>query len=705
MNGNSFSDSLHKSVDGILPEIARLKSETDTAIYDSIVKEFTGLKDVFKAVKWFKFFDVSAALMKYFAKLYELKIEPNRIQDDIEEILLFLNELKQIREENSEAGVYNHNKLRLKYQLYDFSKIPSPADIKKEEKPKQKIMDDPAVVKMVKTELSELVDSLENHYNELARNPGNEEKIRTIFRVIHTIKGNSATIGFTALNKIAHEFEFMLGRIRDKHLNVSDAVLSLCYSSMDFFKALLNAPEINDSAFMKSYDSILHSIQDIVSGKSINSSVETVSIQSVNAVSSAQSESILRVPMHRIDSVINWSGELHLALLQTREDIKKLEALNKELKKLKESYSSFDENYIRLDSVADKYNEITSSIEKRYNLTTQIGYEIRTRLMDVRMVTLKGLFDRFPRIVRDTAKSLNKEVDLEISGSEMNVDKKILEELSDPMMHIIRNAVDHGIDLPEERKKKNKSSKGHLSVKAERHGSEIIITVSDDGEGFNIEKIKAKAVEKKLAAEDDVKLMNPDEVVQLIFLPGFSTKDTVTDISGRGVGLDVVMQNVQKLKGTVRAYANKAGGSSFEIKVPLSLATEQVLYIESSGQKYAVPMNQIRKMDKISGDLLEKIGSNISYFTEGSYFSVKFLNTMLDSSSVITDSSEDRIISVLVMKYYPVAFIVDKILKKEEIVVKSLPENLDSLDYFSGVTIDMNGKPVLILNIPRLVKL
>lgn len=454
---------------------------------------------------------------------------------------------------------------------------------------------------------------------------------------------------------------------------------------------------------------MIYLIQVCLRGESGVTTSKEVKVESLTTHSNPnQSDKYVRVAMDKLDSIMNWSGELHLTLIQKKEIFKQFANLNLEFKnlvdKINDSVNKTNEvnhDYsLNISQLKDRYFQITSDLEDKLNLTSQISSEIRNGLISTRMVSLNSLWSRFPRVVRDLAKSLGKEVNLEMKNGELEIDKKILEEISDPMMHLVRNSVDHGIETKLQRKQKGKSEVGTLTISASKSGSEIHIKVVDDGGGFDLEKIKTKAITKGLKKKEDLENLSESEVIQLIFLPGFSTKDLVTDISGRGVGLDVVLQNTKNLKGTVTAAQNHIAGSTFTIIIPVSLSMENVLYIQTGSDKYAIPLTHIRATEKIEIHSIEKMGDDKFIQRFGNYFLVKSLNSILHPSKKNIESNTEKL-SILIMKNSLIAFTVDKILKKEEIVIKPLPKEISALAYFSGTTIDQNGNAVLILNLSK----
>ncbi len=688
----------------ILSSISLLEKNQDFES-EKLILLIDELKNEFKVFKWFKVFDLLNAILKFFKKVSELKISTSLIQSELTELKEFFLEFTKIKPNQTEVEFYNHNPLRLKYQLYDFKKL-SEQNFKKETIG-DKIAEDPKIVEMVTSEITEILDGLENEFVELEKNPSDEEQIAKIFRAVHTIKGNSATIGLTDMNSLSHEFESLLSKLRDKSLIVSDLMIDISYKSLDLLKNLLRYKGQISKERKSEISDMIYLIQVCIRGEASSTTSKEIKLESTTT-QITQQDKYVRVAMDKLDSIMNWSGELHLTLIQKKEIFKQFSNLNLEFKNIvdKINDSTNKMNGTNLDyslyvsQLKDRYFQIASDLEDKLNLTSQISSEIRNGLISTRMVSLNSLWGRFPRVVRDLAKFLEKEVNLEMKNGELEIDKKILEEISDPMMHLVRNAVDHGIENKTLRKQKGKSETGSLTISANKSGSEIHIQVMDDGGGFDLEKIKTKAIAKGLKKQEDLENLKESEIIQLIFLPGFSTKEVVTDVSGRGVGLDVVLQNAKNLKGTVSASRNTMGGSTFTIIIPVSLSMENVLYVQSGGDKYAIPLTHIRATEKIELNSIEKMGEDQFIQRLGNYFLVKSLSSILHPGTKIAETNSEKL-NVLIMKNSLIAFTVDNILKKEEIVIKPLPKEISSLNYFSGTTIDQNGNAVLILNLSK----
>jgi len=343
----------------------------------------------------------------------------------------------------------------------------------------------------------------------------------------------------------------------------------------------------------------------------------------------------------------------------------------------------------------------------------RVSREIQQSVLEIRMVQIKTVFSKFPRMLRDLAKKSGKEIQLKIHGEDTEIDKSIIEEIGDPLIHLIRNSADHGIEMPEEREKAGKPRVGTVTLRAMHEGNNVVVEIEDDGKGIDAEIIKAKALEKGLITEEKAESMTESEIIDLIFAAGFSTAAKVTDISGRGVGMDVVRSNIRKLNGSVSVKTEKGKGSVFTIKLPLTLAIIDALMIQTGGQVFAMPGVSVEETLNVPLDDISFIGGRKTINLRGRVLNIVTLNKLLKLES---DDKED--ISKMIAKgrnTYPVVVvhaagkhlgvIVDKFLRRQEIVIKPLAPYLASLPGLSGATIMGDGKVVLILDPLELVHL
>jgi two-component system chemotaxis sensor kinase CheA len=391
----------------------------------------------------------------------------------------------------------------------------------------------------------------------------------------------------------------------------------------------------------------------------------------------ATSTETIRIDVSRVENLMNLSGELVLG----RNRLEQITA-----------------NLLSGDLSKDNLKELEET-------TSQIDFitsEIQASVMRMRMIPIGKLFQKAPRIVRDLAKQFNKKIQLIMEGEETEIDKGIIDELSDPLVHMLRNACDHGIESPEERIKLGKPEVGTVYLGAEQEGNNIVIKISDDGRGIDPEKVKAKAIEKGLITVEEAQQMTDREAYQLIFLPGFSTAQIISNVSGRGVGMDVVRTNILKLKGMIDIESEKGIGTTFIIKLPLTLAIIQGLLVKVHFEIYAIPLASVlevvdcdvSKVNTINKREVIRIRSDILPLVRLSkVLSVNGANETLDNKYVV----------VVGIGEFRVGLVVDELLGQQEIVIKSLGDFLGHIKGIAGVTILGDGSVVIIIDVGELV--
>ncbi len=336
-----------------------------------------------------------------------------------------------------------------------------------------------------------------------------------------------------------------------------------------------------------------------------------------------------------------------------------------------------------------------------------VSKEIQASVLGIRMVPVKTVFSKFPRMLRDLAKASGKKIDLQLVGEDTEIDKSIIEELGDPMIHLIRNSADHGIELPEARVRAGKPEVGTVILRARHEGDSVIVEIEDDGKGIDPAVIRAKAVEKGLMSQDRADAMPDEEVVELIFAPGFSTAAVVTDISGRGVGMDVVRSNVRKLNGRVGVRSTVGKGSVFTIKLPLTLAIIDALLVTSGGQVFALPGTAVEETLIVPPESVSHLTSRQAINLRGEVLGVCRLKHLLKSAAPVNSADEADGLSVVVVSSAGrrMGIIVDGFVRRQEVVIKPLAPYLASLPGISGASIMGDGGVVLILDPAELLQL
>jgi two-component system chemotaxis sensor kinase CheA len=359
-------------------------------------------------------------------------------------------------------------------------------------------------------------------------------------------------------------------------------------------------------------------------------------------------------------------------------------------------------NKTRLEQIglSHRLTDLTETIEQMDRVTT----DLQTVVMKVRMVPVGQVFNRFPRMVRDLSRDLNKEINLIIQGEETELDRTVIDEIGDPLVHLLRNAIDHGVESPAERQAKGKNPVGEVRLIARHEGNNVIIVVEDDGAGVNPEVVKQKALEKGLITQAEAEKMDAAEAVRLLFVPGFSTAKVVTDVSGRGVGMDAVKTKIESLGGMVDIETKVNEGSKFKIRLPLTLAIIQALLVDVGEEIYAIPLGSIDSTINITPGDIKTIQSQEVILLRGQIIPIVRLNNLLGTASAASETQEELYVVIVHMGEQKAGVIVDTLIGQQEIVIKSLGKLLAGIKVLAGATILGDGKVALILDVGSLMQ-
>lgn len=373
-----------------------------------------------------------------------------------------------------------------------------------------------------------------------------------------------------------------------------------------------------------------------------------------------------------------------------RVDIKKLDDLMNLVAELVISRS-------RLEAIGATVH--SKELEEVIEQVGRLTIDLRDSVMKSRMIPVETVFSRFPRLVRDLAKELNKEIDLEIHGGETELDRTVIDEIGDPLVHIIRNAVDHGIESGDERERAGKSRKGRITLEARQEGNNILISVSDDGRGFNLQKVKEKALRNGIVTPEALAEMSEEQILELTLLPGFSTAEKVTDISGRGVGMDVVKDKVNSLGGIVSINSVFGEGSTISIRLPLTLAIIQTLVVQLGNEIYALPSSYIEQITSLNRNEIKHIREQEVFILRGDVVPLIRLQDILDTPGAKNRELEELDVVILKIGDRLIGCIVDSLLRQQDVVIKSLGGYLGSIKGIAGATILGDGRVALILDL------
>lgn len=397
------------------------------------------------------------------------------------------------------------------------------------------------------------------------------------------------------------------------------------------------------------------------------------------------------IPIEKRIQTVESEDRSKISSVQTvRVDIKKLDDLMNLVAELVISRS-------RLESIsaAIQNKQLDEVLEQVGRLTL----ELRDNVFKARMVPVETVFSRFPRLIRDLSRELKKEIDLEIYGGETELDRTVIDEIGDPLVHIIRNAADHGIESAEERLQKNKPEKGKIILKAYQEGNGVVIKIIDDGRGFDIERVKEKAVSQGLVSREALALMKDEEILEFTFLPGFSTAKQITEVSGRGVGMDVVKTKVNALGGFIKINSKFGEGTTIEIRLPLTLAIIQTLMVQLGNEVYAIPSGYIDQIISINKKDIKQVRQQDVFTLRGEIVPLIRLQHVLDTPGALNESFEELDVVVLKTGDRLVGCVVDGLMKQQDVVIKSLGDYLGTVKGIAGATILGNGKVALIIDI------
>jgi len=542
-------------------------------------------------------------------------------------------------------------------------------------------------------ETREILERLGQDLLALEKGSADREMLNSIFRAVHTVKGTSSFLGLDEMTGLAHRFEDLLNKVRRGELIVTPARMDVMLEAYDLLRLLLGNIEArrSDHPDLEGILAKLGAAADPAFGTAEcpgGPSPDTAPAAMTGPAAprapdtprapkpvsgGAAVDTTIRVDVGRLDALMNLVGELVLGRNRLAQIASDLGA---------ESGGS---------ALARELAATSAQIDF---VTT----ELQMAVMKTRMIPVAKVFNRLPRLVRDLMKETGKLVDLQVSGEETELDKTIIEEVTDPLIHILRNAVDHGIESPGEREMAGKPARGIVKVSAEHEGNHIVIRIADDGKGMDPEKLKARGVEKGVITEAQAREMSVAEAFNLIFIPGFSMAANVTSVSGRGVGMDVVRTNIGRLKGIIEIDSRVGSGSAFTIKLPLTLAIIQALLVQSGKETFSVPLGSVLEVVRVrAGDIATIHGREVIRLRD-TVLPIARLDRVLNVASPGT--TEDWIYVVVVaVAEKKLGIIVDGLTGQKEVVIKPMGAYLHDVSGIAGSTILGDGRVIMILDV------
>ena len=537
-------------------------------------------------------------------------------------------------------------------------------------------------------EASDHLGQIESAVLELEQNAASEEAINSLFRSFHTLKGVAGFLNLVPINRLAHEIEDLMDLVRSGKLEIFKEIVDLVLDSKDAIAALLS--QISDGLANGSSPSEIIPVSPLMSrarlacqgerayqesagaGQSNDRSnqprseeSETAATTPSNAPKSSAQSSTIRVSTKKLDSLLDMVGELVIVKSQLAESTKSQE---------------------------DQSNSLRRSLSQLARITK----ELQHTSMSLRMVPIKPTFQKMSRLVRDISGKIGKPVDFEVSGEDTELDRNVVEEVGDPLVHMTRNAIDHGLESPQDRIAAGKPESGHIRISAYHSGSNIAIEISDDGQGIDPDKILAKAISKGIV--DANATLSKPEIFKLIFAPGFSTAAEVTDISGRGVGMDVVRKNIEKLRGKVEIESEIGVGSTFRILLPLTMAIVDGLIIKVGDRRFILPSTSVKVALRPDETSITSVQGNEEVLNiRDKVYPLKRLHELFRIQDATTDPKQGTVV-IVESSGRQYGLLVDAMIQKQEVVIKSLGSMMQDLRGISGGAILGDGSIALILD-------
>ncbi len=589
-------------------------------------------------------------------------------------------------------------------------------------------------------ETKEILEKLDLDLVKLESETENKDLLNEIFRSFHTIKGTSGFLGLVKFQKVTHKLEDILNKLRKGEVVLNDEIMDGILKGYDVITELLAVVE-NEKNENLNTSEILGILQRILDNFEKSNSVgktdsqEEKSSGEVAEISVQPKKKVEHKNTITLDNSSNAPADVAVAAEKPKQTAASktpgTERKKQDAAKQNQQSSKTIEQTIRVDveRLDDLLNIISELVLGRNRLlqvnaeamneyegskiahdlaetTRQIDLmttELQLAVMKTRMIKIGKVFNRFPRLVRDLSKETGKEIQLIIKGAETELDKTLIEEINDPLVHLIRNSVDHGIEPPEVRKEKGKPVKGTIVLSADHEGNDIIITIEDDGKGIDPQVIAEKAVKRGLVTPEKVQEMSDKEIYNFIFSPGFSTAEKVTNVSGRGVGMDVVKTNVTKLHGIINVESEVGKGTKIIIKLPLTLAIIQGLLVEISGETIVIPLSSVIEVIRVAKEDVYLVNQTECVKLRDMVLPLSDIDNMLYGVDKSVDAKDYYFVVVVGIAEKRIGIKVDGLIGQKEIVIKTLGKYLGNIEGIAGSTIMGDGKVVMIVDVAELV--
>jgi two-component system chemotaxis sensor kinase CheA len=577
------------------------------------------------------------------------------------------------------------------------------------------MIEDKELRSLFKIESEERLQHLDSGLLRLEKTPSDPALLEELFREAHSLKGAARMLGLSDIQTLAHQLEDGLGAAKKGEVALQPEAVAGMNQTLEAIRGLVRSaieerpantelkPEAAATTITQSALTIPHS--DVPKPEAFRIETIRVDPKKLDALLTQAGElTVTKIRIARrltemdelLDYCEEWAREGHIGIVHTgAAHTGQTDAAGQVTRKLDE----------RLDALQEKLNHLLGGANEDSARLDFIADQLENGIRAVRLLPMSTLFALFPRLVHDLARELHKEVELVIEGEETVADKRVLEEMKDPLMHILRNAIGHGIETPEQRVQAGKSRSGTIRIKASQTPAGIVVEVGDDGRGLDLDEIKRTALKRGMYRADELAGMSTAQVKSLVLASGFSTTSFITDISGRGVGLDVVRNNVERLKGTLQIESAPGKGLTLRALLPVSLATVRVLIVAANGHRYALPVEHVQSSRKVQTSSLYPMEGRQTVTLDGQALSVARLNELLEMRNVESIPAPNSVTCVVItVNEEHFGLIVDELLDELEVVLKPQSKLLKRVRNVSGATILDTGEVCVVLNPHDLLK-
>jgi len=581
---------------------------------------------------------------------------------------------------------------------------------------------DPGLLQDFIVESEELLQGMDQDMVALESAPGDQDLLNRIFRALHTIKGTAGFLALEPFVRLSHAAEDVLNALRRGEYRLNRRMMDAMLSARDQLGAML-ADLRDGEQHAYSLDDLLHELENVLHSDPPRQLGEILVDQKVippEALQSALEEQASQASPKRLGEILVERGmaspaQVGNALLRQRkasEPRTDISTMRVDVRKLDELINLVGElvlernRMVRLSRDLAAGTVASSDFEAALGLSTArlsfVTDELQIAGLKTRMVPMESVFRRFPRLVRDQARFLGKDVQLVVEGQETEIDKTMVELIADPLVHLVRNSLDHGVEPPDVRERAGKPRQGTIRLEAFQKGDQIVIGISDDGAGLDPERILAKAVEKNLVSQERGRLLSKREIFDFIFVPGFSTAAKVNDLSGRGVGMDVVRSNLRKLNGVVELDSEVRQGTTVRLRLPLTLAILPVLLVEAGSETYALPLRAVLETVRVDDCQVHHVEGNQVLHLRGEALPLLQLGALFATPGTTSQNTQKKVV-ILGVGRQRVALLVDTLIGQESTVIKPLGSLLQGNAQLTGATISGDGRVRLVLDPAGLV--